>query len=300
MRILSFEGGGVRGALSIHILARLIKRYPELLTKTELYTGSSTGSYIALCLANNLPITTLKNLYSIKTAKYIFSSPRLNLLTPKYSNKHLVNILNKTFTPSLTLADLPNLVFIPAFNVHGYSKSHSNAVFLNNIIPNTTSHETVVNTALYSSAFPAVFPSKNGFIDGTVINNFPSISPILFLRSVYPHKYHISDFRVLAIGTGLYPTTLKSNITNWGSIQWGLNPNKYMISPLIDILLSAPLAVNDEYSKELLGNNYFKINPQLETLVKIDSYKKIPLLIEVAKNLDLSTTYRYIETYYLK
>ncbi|OON97853.1 MAG: hypothetical protein ATN36_02430 [Epulopiscium sp. Nele67-Bin005] len=297
-RILSFEGGGVRGALSVCILGRLVKYYPELLTKTTLYTGTSTGSYISLCLANNLPLSTLENLYSVETSKHIFTLPRPSIIMPKYNNKNLKKVLSNTFPNNTTLEDLPNLVFIPSFNVKGYNNKQ--VVFFNNITPNETSKETVVNTALYSSAFPTVFPSCNSFIDGAIINNAPTVAPILFMRSISQNKYPISDFRLLSIGTGYYPTKINSNIKNWGTLQWGISPHKNTPLPLLDILLFAPLELNYQYSKELLKNNFFAINPLLQNPISMDSYKQIPLLYEIGNKLDLSDARRFIENYYLK
>ncbi len=72
-----------------------------------------------------------------------------------------------------------------------------------------------------------------------------------------------------------------------------------MVSPLLDVLFSAPLELNFRYSQELLGSNFFGINPKLETQISLDDYKKIPTLYDIAQQLDLSDAYNYIEKYFL-
>ncbi|HHY94205.1 MAG TPA: hypothetical protein GX513_04225 [Firmicutes bacterium] len=74
-RIISFDGGGVRGALSITLLKRLQQQVPELVEKTDLFAGTSTGSFIALGLAHGLPVTDIAGLYSEEKAEFIFSRP---------------------------------------------------------------------------------------------------------------------------------------------------------------------------------------------------------------------------------
>ncbi len=49
--ILAFDGGGLKGALSISILERIVKEYPNLLNNINMFGGTSTGSLIALGLA---------------------------------------------------------------------------------------------------------------------------------------------------------------------------------------------------------------------------------------------------------
>jgi len=47
-RILSIDGGGVRGILTCVVLERLAEAVPDFLTKLDLFAGTSTGSVLAL------------------------------------------------------------------------------------------------------------------------------------------------------------------------------------------------------------------------------------------------------------
>ncbi|WP_294362501.1 patatin-like phospholipase family protein [uncultured Clostridium sp.] len=88
-KILSFDGGGIKGALSIEILSRIIDNYPNFLNEVDLFTGTSTGAIIAALLAKGVPIDDLKKLYSKEISSEIFSSPKLNILKPKFKNNCL-------------------------------------------------------------------------------------------------------------------------------------------------------------------------------------------------------------------
>ncbi|MGL5675263.1 MAG: patatin-like phospholipase family protein [Cellulosilyticaceae bacterium] len=298
-RILSFDGGGVRGALSARLLLRLTKKYPELLQKTQLFSGTSTGSFIALGLAYDLPPGTINHLYDYETSKYIFTPSHFNLYRPKYNNLHLQEVLANIFPKNLTLAGLPHYVFIPSFNVRGYLSQGFNTVFFNNIVNNPTITEKVVDAALSSSAAPTYFPSHNNFIDGGVSVNSPTVAPVIYVRSVFPKTYDLSDFRLLSLGTGLYPQRITAPTKNWGISQWSYNPQAEVKQPLNTILMDAPEPLDTKLSKELMGSNFFRLNPLLDNAIALDDYKKVPYLQKLADTLDLSDTYRYIERYFL-
>ena len=60
-RILSCDGGGIRGVITAKLLQALD---PSVLKNIDLFAGTSTGSIIALGLASGVPIDTIVELYS--------------------------------------------------------------------------------------------------------------------------------------------------------------------------------------------------------------------------------------------
>jgi patatin-like phospholipase/acyl hydrolase len=50
-KILSLDGGGVRGILTAVILQRLLEVFPDLIKDVDLIAGTSTGGLLALILA---------------------------------------------------------------------------------------------------------------------------------------------------------------------------------------------------------------------------------------------------------
>lgn len=299
-RIISFDGGGIRGAFSARILKRLIDQYPTLLDQTDMFAGTSTGAIIALGLAYKKPIEEIDELYSYHESKYIFSPKRPNPFMPKYNNIHLSNTLSRFFPPNLSLAGLPKYVFVPAFNVKGYTYKGFEGVFFSNLVNNPTISEKVIDVALYSSAAPTYFPSVNNFIDGGVFMNSPTAAPVIYVRSIFPNTYHLSDFRLLSIGTGFYPEQITNPTKRWGAFQWGFNPKAQIKTPLLSVLLNSNVPTENRYSYELLKSNYYRINPVLEKHVPLDDYKQVDYLKQLADEIDLSELFHYIKYHFLR
>ncbi len=140
-RIISFDGGGIKGALSTRILKRLYLDNPNLLKKTNLFAGTSTGALIALSLAYGLNGKEIDDIYCYKNIKKIFSPKRFNLFHPRYRDKMLKIFIESTISKEATLNDLQKYVFIPAFHLKGVNQDHWQGVFFNNLTKNITSDE---------------------------------------------------------------------------------------------------------------------------------------------------------------
>lgn len=299
-RIISFDGGGVRGALSTRLLKRITDRYPTLINNTDMFAGTSTGSFIALALAYNKTPTFIDNLYTYEDMKYVFTPSHRSIFRPKFNNTHLRNLLLDIFPPQLSLASLGKYAFVPSFNVKGYTKEGYEIVFFTNLLNNPTISEKVIDVALYSSAAPTYFPSINNFIDGGVVINSPTTAPLLYVRSILSNTYRIPDFRILSIGTGYYPATITRNISNWGLSQWSFSPLKRSKSPLLSILLEDPVQLEVRYASELLHKNFFRLNPHLPYPISLADYKEVSTLKALADETDLSDTFKFIENHFLK
>lgn len=299
-RIISFDGGGVRGALSARIMKRLYLKFPQLLSKTNLFAGTSTGSLIALGLAYGKTPEFIDNLYTSKDMKYIFTPTHRGPFRPKFDNKHLHNVLLDIFPSQATLASLNKYVFVPSFNVKGYTGKADQAVFFNNLMNNPTISETLIHTALYSSAAPTYFPSINNFIDGGIIANSPTAAPVIYTQAVFPNTYRLNDFRLLSIGTGFYPSSINKNTSKWGVMQWSINPFCELKYPLANLLLEDSSELECLYCEQLLKYNFFRINPELPYRINLADYKKVDELKSLGDSVDLSSTYNFIENIFLK
>lgn len=299
-RILSFDGGGIRGALSTRLLLRIVQQYPDLISHIDLFAGTSTGSIIALALAYGISPQKIDDLYTEDLMKYIFTPSRKNVSRPKYDNIHMKSLLSQVFPANLTLNKLPYSVFVPSFNVKGYNCSSFNTVFFNNLTDNPTSYETVIDVALSSSAAPTYFPSCNNFIDGGVSTNSPTCASLLYTHGLFPNTYDFSDFRLLSIGTGFYPISITDNTEDWGILQWAYNPSSKVDLPLLSILMSTSQPLDNFYAKEILGSNFFRLNPLLEKPIALDNYKEVPYLKQLADEINLDPIINFIEDYFLR
>jgi patatin-like phospholipase/acyl hydrolase len=121
-RILSLDGGGIRGVLTATLLERLEEAHPGFLSKVDLFAGTSTGGILALGLAVGLTPTEIGELYT-ESGETVFADSvwddigDLGKLTgADYSNQPLKQaILDRI--GDISLGDLPKRVLISSFDL---------------------------------------------------------------------------------------------------------------------------------------------------------------------------------------
>lgn len=298
-KILAFDGGGIKGALSIEILSRIVNKYPNFLNEVDLFTGTSTGAIIAALLAKGVPLEELKMLYSKKIASEIFSNPKINIIKPKFENNSLKKIISNYFDHNFKISDFKKYIFIPAFYLGDKHTKSWEPVFFNNLSKNNTRDIIARDAILASSAAPTYFPSYNNYIDGGVVANSPTAISLMLTLSSMP-KYKKEDILLLSIGTGDSPEKIIGKTHKWGILQWSFHPFSKMKSPLLALLMDGMSNLEDLYCKEFLRENYFRINPRVPKFIEIDDYKFIPYLRDIGTNCDLSTLLEYLNNFYFK
>lgn len=288
-RIVSFDGGGIRGLLTAVLLERLDERVKGWRKKADLIAGTSTGGIIALGLAKGLNPTDLRSLYYDKSPK-IFKDSFLddirdlgNAIGAEYANKNLKKELKRVFGTTL-LKNLKKRVLIPTFdldNEHTNTKRRSwKPKFFHNFSgSDTDGNERVVDVALYTSAAPTFFPSVDGYIDGGVIANNPSMAALAQTQDKRANKKppSVSEIVLLSIGTGSVLSRIKGKKHDWGFGQWA--------KPIIKLMLDGVIGVPDYQCKQILGERYHRLNytflPGQE--IDMDEYKKRDKLVEIAE-----------------
>lgn len=301
-RILSFDGGGIRGIVPASILQRLTNKYPHLIKNTDLFVGTSVGSFIALGLAIGMAPHEIKQLFSEKNSKQIFGAPRsYYLFRPKYSQLPLATILTQIFSDTLRLKDLQKHVVVTSFNLKPEDTKQWQPVFFNNFPQSNNADETVVNVALASSAAPIYFPSHNHFIDGGIIANNPDTVAISFAVGKHGAHRKLSEVVHLSFGTGWSPMRIERNTKKWGIAQWAysLLPGSLIPKlPLFSILTNGDVEADMLVSSQILNERYFRISPRLPEKVNLDDYTMIPKLMELAMDVDLVEASKFIQTYW--
>lgn len=299
-RILAFDGGGVKGALSVKILSKLCEKFPNLLDSIDLFAGTSTGSIIAGLLATNVDPVDIDNLYNIRMGKKIFSKPSYNFFRPKFKNKNLKKILYDNFDADLKIKDLKRNIFIPTFNINGITKNSWEPYFFNNLTDNSSLNYKLIDAILASSSAPIYFPSHNGFIDGGIIANSPTTSSVIFSASALGNSCKLKQIKLLSIGTSNCPRKITGKTHKWGILQWSFNLFGDIRFPILSLLMDGMTDLEDMYCKQMLNSNYFRINPMLPDIFELDSYKYIPDLKLMGEKYDLTSAYNYIENIFLK
>jgi hypothetical protein len=80
-RVLSIDGGGVRGVYAARILERICKQCPSLLDNVDLIAGSSTGALIGILLSMGYTPASVVKFY-ITACPHIFSRSSLRSYNP--------------------------------------------------------------------------------------------------------------------------------------------------------------------------------------------------------------------------
>lgn len=196
-KILSIDGGGIKGLYSASVLARIEEKAGIKAGDCfDMICGTSTGGLIALGLAVGKSSQELVDLY-VNQGNGIFptlENPQLRWVQRKvvqfatqtffwgkFSNKKLKNILETTFGQT-TLGELQNLVLIPSFNLTSgmpriFKYPHKEGDFY------MDKDIKLVDAALATSAAPTYFPihsiDDTLYIDGGVWANNPSLCGLL-------------------------------------------------------------------------------------------------------------------------
>lgn len=288
--IMTFDGGGLRGALSATILARIQGKFPNILNNVNMFGGTSTGSLIALGLAYGASPLEIKELYSIENSRYIFNKEHSELIRPKYNNKNLKEVLLSIFPERLRLKDLGKLVVVPTFYI-GNETSTWKPIFYNNIPGSETENERLVDVAMSSSAAPVIFPTYNYHIDGGIIATDPSLACIIHSIDKEICK-ETSDMRLLSIGTGYVYNSIKEDTTDWGAIDWITNKKPSL--PIIAVTLEGNCQMSQLFSQKLLEDNYNRVNPKMSRDIAMDDYEAIEYLVSLGESCDISDTVRWL------
>lgn len=310
-RILSLDGGGVRGMFTAALLERL-----EWETKlnfnhqVDLFSGTSTGGILALGLAAGLTPRKCKELYQ-ELCQEIFTPSPLGTLDDiffaKYSNVKLREKLETEFGKQgvKTLGDLPKKVLIPSFDLqakpcvpggNGANNRHSvktwKPKFFHNLEGSgSDAGESVVEVALATSAAPSVFPSSRTYVDGGVVANNPSMCA---LAQALKAGVALEEIVLLSLGAGHNPKSVQGENLNWGWGRWlrfrvDADSNDAFIT---DLLVEGTMDVAHYQCRQILKERFHRLNPLLqigEQVVRIDldDADRIDDLVGIAQLADL-------------
>lgn len=285
-RILSFDGGGIRGLVTLALLKRLEAQVPTLIRNADLLAGTSTGGIIALGLAAGKSVEELLSLYRDNGRK-IFDDSWWDDLRDiggvtgaDYDLKNLERLLKREFKDT-QLKDLSKRVLIPAFDLDNEATKPAqrtwNPKFFHNFPgKDSDGDERVVDVALATSAAPTYFPSHNGYIDGGVVANNPSLAAVAQTQDPRNAEAapRLQDLHLLSLGTGRNLSFLKGRRLDWGLAQWA--------KPLVSLLLDASMGIADYQCRQILKHTYQRIAPVFppNKNIKMDDWKRSQELID--------------------
>jgi patatin-like phospholipase/acyl hydrolase len=305
-RILSCDGGGIRGVLTAVLLNRLVGAYPTLLQDRPgtitLFAGTSTGGILALGLAAGMTPAQIRDLY-VLNGKLIFDSSWTRdvvelggISGSKYDNVNLKQILQETFGAQ-KLKDLRSRVLIASFNLDNQAADPSsrtwNPKFFHNFSgPDSDGESLAVDVAMSTSAAPTYFPSYGVYIDGGVIANNPSMAAIaqaLDGRNQAGERATLGEIKLLSIGTGAALQFIGGQDHDWGDAQW--------IKPILNVMMDGGVGVADFECRQLLGDRYYRVEPIFPAgkSFPMDDVSKVVDLMDLANSFDLTGAVTWLQ-----
>jgi patatin-like phospholipase/acyl hydrolase len=292
-RILSVDGGGIRGLYAAVLLELLEQEAPGFLSSVDLFAGTSTGGIIALGLASGKHPRELAALYKDYADK-IFPIPFKALrklkgfFWAKYSDKPLEKALSDILDGSNRLKDLQKKVLVPSFELEGKKntrRSWKPKFFHNFPGKGSDGLELVVDVALRTSAAPTYFPVYQGYIDGGVVANNPSVAALAQALDPGTGGQKLENIRLFSLGTGESPEWIAGKSQKWGDLQWAC----HKVFP--NLVIDGMMDVADYESRRILNgredddpsNHYFRLAPWLPTNIALDDASKVEELIKLAQ-----------------
>lgn len=300
-RILSIDGGGIRGLITTVILQRIIATpgLENLLGTIDLIAGTSTGGLLALGIAHQLDLNRIREVY-VEKGPEIFDDSWLDDLVDlgklrgaDYDIKPLRRVLRGLFGEA-TLGDLRKRVLITAFDLDNEEDAEERTwkpkLFHNFVGLNNDRASRAADVGLYTSAAPTYFPSVDGYIDGGVYASNPAMCALAQTQDHrYPPTPSLDEVLVLSLGTGTTLQYIKGKSHDWGYAQW--------VKPLISLMLDGTAGIADYQCKQMLRDRYHRLAPVFPagTTVAMDDVKKIPYMVEFAETWPIGNTIDWLK-----
>lgn len=292
-KILSLDGGGIRGYLSAKILTNMEKLLNQVCNEDinigqrfDLIVGTSTGGIIACALAIGKSAEYILNLYENLIPK-VFEPVSKGILSPKYSNEILKNELKKVLEDK-TLKDVITDLCITSVDVENASPRFHKSGYFDRNIPRL--NEKLVDIALATSAAPTYFPLVNtkhstNITDGGIVANNPSLVGLIDAMQI--NGKNLDNIVLISIGTGEQPCMPYDieKLKHTGKLDWILERKKIIVpngSPLIELLIETQSKLAHFQTQFLLGDNYIRINPLMKSSTELDDVSKLESLKNIA------------------
>ncbi|QQT52090.1 patatin-like phospholipase family protein [Sphingobacterium multivorum] len=268
-KILSIDGGGIRGLIPAKVLAELEnelqKENPDkkLHEHFDLICGTSTGAILAIGLSLGISAKELAKFYE-DNAKIIFPRFYFRFIPRKsraffnaiYSNKRLLKKLREVYADANggsdpLLNDLKNKVCIPSFNgndgaINVLKTKHHPEYRRDYKLP-------AYHVAMSSASAPVYFPPhtfsfKNelgegtniNMIDGGIFANNPALIGVF--EATDKLDIPIGNISILSLGTGQGKQIIKKTWRPKNVFDWLFPSPK-----LVDIVLDTQAQITEQY-----------------------------------------------------
>jgi patatin-like phospholipase/acyl hydrolase len=282
VRILSIDGGGIRGVIPAVILSEVERRAGRPIHELfDLVVGTSTGGLIALALAAPAPgggaraASDLVDLYE-REGSNIFKRSLWKRLTSvggfideRYSADGLEDALDR-YVGDTGLSAALTPVMVTSYDLHSRSAfffRSSEAVakpeydFPMKVAARATSAAPTYFEPVHLHGLAADHESTYALVDGGVFANNPAMCGFVEARKSHPTA---DRFVVLSLGTGEQTRTIAyDEAKDWGLVEWA--------RPMLNVVFDGVSDTVDFQLAQLLsgpagpypGSNYLRLQTEL-------------------------------------
>ena len=272
IRILSLDGGGIRGLIPAVILGKLERLTGQPAASLfDLVAGTSTGGILALGLSRPGPdgrplyaAEQMAELYE-KEGSTIFSTSlwrkirSVGSLTEERYPAHGIESVLQRFFGASRLKDACTDVIVPSYEI----ERRTPFFFRSAMARERADYDFPMwLAARATSAAPTYFepvklPAGKDYwalIDGGMFANNPAMCALVEARSRHPEA---SEFVVVSVGTGVRVKRFAvEEAQKWGAARW--------IRPVLDIVLDGSSATVDYQLRQLLESDYHRFQVSLQ------------------------------------
>lgn len=282
-RILTIDGGGIKGVFPAAFLAELEDWLGEPIHDYfDLIAGTSTGGIIATGLALGQTAGEMLQLYkedgaAIFPARKVTSSLR-RLLRAKYSLEPLRNALTKSFGDR-RVGHCRKRLLVPALDlaserVYIYKTAHHPSLTRDYKVP-------VIDVALATVAAPTYFPihlsDEGAYVDGSLWARNPMALAVVEAIGVL--GWAREDIRVLSLGCTSRPLEIAwDKRVSFGASYWAAR--------IADVFMKAQSSSAIAMAHALIGpHNVFRISPATASRhFTLDGIHHMPELETLGRN----------------
>jgi uncharacterized protein len=265
VRVLSIDGGGIRGIVPAMILAEIERQTGKRIWELfSLLAGSSTGGIIALALTKPLdggkPYTAadLVGLYE-QEGEHIFSAPTWhrmravgNVFEEKYPSRGVEDVLDRYFGESRLKDALADVLIssyeierrLPWFFRSSRARTNPDYDFPMKQVARATSAAPTYFEPLKIDVKSNNTEDYYALIDGGVYANNPALCA--YVEAISTHgRRDPSDFLVVSLGTGQLTRRLPyDEAKDWGLARWA--------QPILSVVFDGVSDTVDYQMRQLL------------------------------------------------
>ena len=266
-RVLSLDGGGIRGIIPALVIAHLERQMGAPAGELfDLIVGTSTGGILALGLAlrdeQGRPLLAAKRMVALyeRHGGEIFERSLWRklrtaggLFEEAYSHEALETNLQRYFGEK-RLSDCGTPVMVTSYDIE-----HRKTVFIKSW-HSDHSELLCAEASRATSAAPTYFEPVNlewaeqsrTLIDGGVFINSPAVSAYAEARKLFPDE----PIAMLSLGTGELTRSIPyDEARTWGSALW--------VMSLLDCMFDGASKAADHQMRLFLGDHYLRLQTQL-------------------------------------